>query len=185
VAEQNGLSRSTPTGSMISPSSSSLPVAHTVCEGGLMDEPGIVSSWCRSRRLRFLNPRGRGRRGASRDSSTTSRPSGLKRPITVSRRKLADGERAVRPDLRRGPHRSLSSAGREPNPGDRSSTCRKRTVSSAAWSENVARPLHRGVDLMREVGALRKRGYSDAECRQKIGRDAQLGVADCGALGEG
>jgi ParB family chromosome partitioning protein len=35
--------------------------------------------------------------------------------------------------------------------------------------ENVARPLHRGIDLMREVGALRKRGYSDAEIAEKIG----------------
>ncbi|WP_293677653.1 plasmid partitioning protein RepB C-terminal domain-containing protein [uncultured Phenylobacterium sp.] len=35
--------------------------------------------------------------------------------------------------------------------------------------ENVARPQHRGVDVMREVGALRKRNYSDAEIAQKIG----------------
>jgi ParB family chromosome partitioning protein len=35
--------------------------------------------------------------------------------------------------------------------------------------ENVVRPFHRGIDLMREIGALRKRGYSDAQIAEKLG----------------
>lgn len=35
--------------------------------------------------------------------------------------------------------------------------------------ENCARRQHRAIDLMQEVGALRKRGYSDRQIAEKIG----------------
>ena len=35
--------------------------------------------------------------------------------------------------------------------------------------ENCARRQHRAIDLMQEVGALRKRGYNDREIAGKIG----------------
>lgn len=38
--------------------------------------------------------------------------------------------------------------------------------------ENVARRPHRGIDLMREVGALKTRGYDDIQIADKIGMTA-------------
>jgi ParB family chromosome partitioning protein len=35
--------------------------------------------------------------------------------------------------------------------------------------ENIARRIPRPIDLMKEIGALRSRGYSDAEIAEKIG----------------
>ncbi|WP_164829395.1 hypothetical protein [Sinorhizobium meliloti] len=35
--------------------------------------------------------------------------------------------------------------------------------------ENIARRLPRPIDLMREIGALRARGYTDAAIAEKIG----------------
>jgi ParB family chromosome partitioning protein len=35
--------------------------------------------------------------------------------------------------------------------------------------ENIARRTPRPIDLMKEIGALRSRGYNDAEIAEKIG----------------
>lgn len=114
-----------------------------------------------------LNPRGRGRR-VHREIIENIDAVGLKRPITVSRRKAADG--IERYDLICGQGRleAFQALGETKIPAIvvelDEEECLVRSLV-----ENVARPQHRSVDLMREVGALRKRGYSDAEVAQKIG----------------
>lgn len=117
--------------------------------------------------IAILNPRGRGRR-VHREIIDSIEAVGLKRPITVSRRKLSDG--TERYDLICGEGRieAFQALGESQIPAIilelPEEECFVRSLV-----ENVARPQHRGIDLMREVGALRKRGYSDAEIAQKIG----------------
>src|SRR5271167_1737700 len=88
--------------------------------------------------------------------------------ITVSRRKLANG--AARYDLVCGEGRIevFQALGQTRIPAIvlelSEEDCLVRSIV-----ENVARPQHRGVDLMREVGAMRKRGYTDAQIAEKIG----------------
>lgn len=132
-----------------------------------MDEPGIVIELVPIDKIAVLNPRGRGRR-VHREIIDNIEAVGLKRPITVSRRKLADG--GERYDLICGEGRieAFLALGESQIPAIVVDLAEEECFVRSLV-ENVARPLHRGVDLMREVGALRKRGYSDAEIAQKIG----------------
>ncbi|MBP7818060.1 MAG: ParB N-terminal domain-containing protein [Phenylobacterium sp.] len=133
----------------------------------MSEEPGISIELVPIEKIAVLNPRGRGRR-VHREIIDNIEAVGLKRPITVSRRKLADG--GERYDLICGEGRieAFQALGESQIPAIivdlPEEECFVRSLV-----ENVARPQHRGVDLMREVGALRKRGYSDAEVAQKIG----------------
>jgi ParB/RepB/Spo0J family partition protein len=92
---------------------------------------------------------------------------GLKRPITVSRR---DGAGGPRYDLVCGEGRleAFQMLGQTEIPA---------VVIEASESEclvmslveNIARRTPRPIDLMKEIGALRSRGYTDAEIAEKIG----------------
>jgi ParB family chromosome partitioning protein len=132
-----------------------------------MEEPGIVIELIPIEKIAVLNPRGRSRR-VHREIIDNIEAVGLKRPITVSRRRLKDG--SDRYDLVCGEGRieAFQALGESQIPAIvvdlPEEECFVRSVV-----ENVARPQHRGVDLMREVSALRKRGYSDAEVAEKIG----------------
>lgn len=132
-----------------------------------MDERDLVIEAVEIDSIVVLNPRGRGRR-VHREIIENIDAVGLKRPITVSRRTGKDG--AVRYDLICGQGRleAFQALGEKKIPAIvvelDEEECLVRSLV-----ENVARPQHRSVDLMREVGALRKRGYSDAEVAQKIG----------------
>jgi ParB family chromosome partitioning protein len=132
-----------------------------------MDEPAILIELIPIDHIALLNPRGRSRR-VHREIIDSVEAVGLKRPITVSRRRTPTGE--VRYDLICGEGRieAFQALGQSAIPAIvlelSEEDCLVRSIV-----ENVARPLHRGVDLMREVGAMRKRGYSDAEIAQKIG----------------
>lgn len=133
----------------------------------MMDERDLVIEAVDIDKIVVLNPRGRGRR-VHREIIENIDAVGLKRPITVSRRQAADG--TVRYDLICGQGRmeAFQALGEKTIPAIvielDEEECLVRSLV-----ENVARPQHRAVDLMREVGALRKRGYSDAEVAQKIG----------------
>lgn len=132
-----------------------------------MKDPDVTIESIPIDQIAVLNPRGRNRR-THREIIDSVEAVGLKRPITVSRRRLANGD--VRYDLVCGEGRIevFQALGQSHIPAIvlelSEEECLVRSVV-----ENVARPLHRGVDLMREVGALRKRGYSDAEIAEKIG----------------
>lgn len=117
-------------------------------------------------RITVLNPRARNKR-QHREIVNNIEAIGLKRPITVSRR---DGAGGPRYDLVCGEGRleAFQMLGQAEIPA---------VVIEASESEclmmslveNIARRTPRPIDLMREIGALRSRGYSDAAIAEKIG----------------
>jgi ParB family chromosome partitioning protein len=117
-------------------------------------------------RITVLNPRARNKR-QHREIVNNIETIGLKRPITVSRR---DGPSGPRYDLVCGEGRleAFLMLGQTEIPA---------VVIEASESEclvmslveNIARRVQRPIDVMAEIGALRKRGYSEAEISRKIG----------------
>jgi ParB family chromosome partitioning protein len=117
-------------------------------------------------RITVLNPRARNKR-QHREIVNNIEAIGLKRPITVSRR---DGAGGPRYDLVCGEGRleAFQMLGQTEIPA---------VVIEASESEclvmslveNIARRTPRPIDLMKEIGALRSRGYNDAEIAEKIG----------------
>lgn len=117
-------------------------------------------------RITVLNPRARNKR-QHREIVNNIEAIGLKRPITVSRKEGANGPTY---DLVCGEGRleAFQQLGQTEIPAvviEVSET----DCLVMSLVENIARRLHRPIDIMREVGALKKRGYSDAEISQKIG----------------
>lgn len=117
-------------------------------------------------RITVLNPRARNKR-QHREIVNNIEAIGLKRPITVSRRESASGPKY---DLVCGEGRlgAFQMLGQTEIPA---------VVIEASESEclvmslveNIARRIPRPIELMREIGALRSRGYSDAAIAKKIG----------------
>lgn len=132
-----------------------------------MNDPEINIELIPIEKIAVLNPRGRGRR-VHREITENIEAIGLKRPITVSRRRTAGGEERYDLICGQGRMEAFQALGESHIPAIileiPEEDCLVRSLV-----ENVARPQHRGIDLVREVGALRKRGYSDAEVAQKIG----------------
>lgn len=117
-------------------------------------------------KITVLNPRARNKR-QHREIVNNIEAIGLKRPITVSRRGRAGDQRY---DLVCGEGRleAFQMLGQTEIPA---------VVIEASESdclvmslvENIARRTPRPIDLMREIAALRSRGYSDASIAEKIG----------------
>ena len=117
-------------------------------------------------RINLLNPRSRNKR-QHREIVNNIEAIGLKRPITVS---LRQGPGGPRYDLVCGQGRleAFQMLGQEEIPA---------VVIEAAEDEclvmslveNIARRVQRPIDVMREIGELRKRGYSEADIARKIG----------------
>ena len=117
-------------------------------------------------RITVLNPRARNKR-QHREIVNNIEAIGLKRPITVSKH---DGPGGIRYDLVCGEGRleAFQMLGQTEIPA---------VVIEASESEclvmslveNIARRVQRPIDVMNEIGALRKRGYTEAEISRKIG----------------
>ena len=117
-------------------------------------------------RITVLNPRARNKR-QHREIVNNIETIGLKRPITVSRQ---EGPGGPRYDLVCGEGRleAFQTLGQTEIPA---------VVIEASESEclvmslveNIARRVQRPIDVMNEIGALRKRGYSEAEFSRIIG----------------
>jgi len=117
-------------------------------------------------RITVLNPRARNKR-QHREIVNNIETIGLKRPITVSKH---DGPGGIRYDLVCGEGRleAFQMLGHTEIPA---------VVIEASESEclvmslveNIARRVQRPIDVMNEIGALRKRGYTEAEISRKIG----------------
>lgn len=117
-------------------------------------------------RITVLNPRARNKR-QHREIVNNIEAVGLKRPITVSRH---DGPGGARYDLVCGEGRleAFQMLGQTEIPA---------VIVEASESEclvmslveNIARRIPRPIDIMREIGALRARGYSDTAIGEKIG----------------
>lgn len=136
-----------------------------------MSEPEIVIEVVPIDRITILNPRARGRR-VHREIIDNIGAVGLKRPITVSRRRGPDGRERYDLICGQGRLEAFQALGESEIPAIvvdlPEEDCLVRSLV-----ENVARPQHRSIDLVREVGALRKRGYTDAQVAEKIGVTAQ------------
>lgn len=117
-------------------------------------------------RITVLNPRARNKR-QHREIVNNIETIGLKRPITVSKH---DGPGGTRYDLVCGEGRleAFQMLGQTEIPA---------VVIEASESEclvmslveNIARRVQRPIDVMNEIDALRKRGYTEAEISRKIG----------------
>lgn len=117
-------------------------------------------------KITVLNPRSRNKR-QHREIVNNIESIGLKRPITVSRHSGPGGPRY---DLVCGEGRleAFLMLGQTEIPA---------VVIEASESdclvmslvENIARRTPRPIDVMREIGALRERGYNETEIGQKIG----------------
>ncbi|MDF3605288.1 plasmid partitioning protein RepB C-terminal domain-containing protein [Paracoccus sp. DMF-8] len=133
-------------------------------------------------KIRILNPRVRNRRTFEEMVANLARI-GLKRPITVAPRKGTD---PLEYDLVCGQGRleAFIQLKQDRIPAivieADESDC---LVMSLV--ENCARRQHNPIDLMREIGALRKRGYSDRQIAEKIGVSTEYVTMIAGLLENG
>lgn len=113
-----------------------------------------------------LNPRSRNKR-QHKEIVDNIDAIGLKRPITVSHRATADGERY---DLVCGEGRleAFRMLGAKEIPAVVIDASENECLVMSLV-ENIARRKHRPIDLMQEIGNLSKRGYSDRDIADKIG----------------
>lgn len=117
-------------------------------------------------RIRILNPRARNRRNFEEIVESIAQV-GLKRPITISRRPGTD---PVEYDL-------VCGQGRLEAFGELKQSHIPAIIIYAdeqdclvmSLVENCARRQHRAIDLMRDIGSLRQRGYNDRQIGEKIG----------------
>ena len=117
-------------------------------------------------RIRVLNPRARNRRNFEEIVESIARV-GLKRPITVSRR----------PNTEPAQYDLVCGQGRLEAFNELKQSHIPAMVIDAdeqdclvmSLVENCARRQHRAIDLMRDIGALRQRGYNDRQISEKIG----------------
>ena len=132
--------------------------------------------------IRVLNPRVRNRRTFEEMVENISRV-GLKRPITVSRRADAD---PVEYDLVCGQGRleAFIKLGQETIPAI-IINADERECLVMSLVENCARRQHKAIDIMREIGALRKRGYSNRQIGDKIGFSSEYVKMIAGLLDRG
>ncbi len=117
-------------------------------------------------RIRILNPRVRNRRTFEEMVENIAKI-GLKRPITVAHRAGTDpaeydlvcgqGRLEAYMELQQG---AISAIVIDADEGD---------CLVMRLVENCARRQHNPIDLMREIGNLRKRGYNDRQIANKIG----------------
>ena len=116
--------------------------------------------------ITVLNPRARNKR-QHREIVNNIEAIGLKRPITVSRRKGADGPRF---DLVCGEGRleAFQMLGQTEIPAMVIEATESECLVMSLV-ENIARRTPRPIDLMREIGALRSRGDNDVVIAEKIG----------------
>jgi ParB family transcriptional regulator, chromosome partitioning protein len=116
--------------------------------------------------IQVLNPRARSRR-QHREIVDNISAVGLKRPITVSRRRSDDG---VHYDVVCGEGRieAFRMLGEREIPAVVLDAPEEDCLLMSLV-ENIARRPHRAIDLMVEIGNLSKRGYSDTEIAEKIG----------------
>lgn len=117
--------------------------------------------------IAVLNPRSRNRKH-HQEITDSVEAIGLKRPITVRRR--PDAGDGILYDVVCGEGRlqSFRQLGQTAIPAfivDAS----EEDCLVMGLVENIARPQHRAIDLMAEIGSLKKRGYKDSEIARKIG----------------
>lgn len=117
-------------------------------------------------RITVLNPRARNKR-QHREIANNIEAVGLKRPITVSRR---DGASGPRYDLVCGEGRleAFQMLGQTEIPAIVIDASESECLMMSLV-ENIARRIHRPIDIMKEIGALRDRGHNETDIGERIG----------------
>lgn len=115
--------------------------------------------------ITVLNPRVRNKKVFRLIVDSISKV-GLKRPITVSRGKTADGEPSYKLVCGQGRLEAFISLGQLEIPTIVIDVSEEDSLIMSLV-ENIARRQHRPMELLRDIGGLRKRGYSDAQIAQK------------------
>jgi ParB family transcriptional regulator, chromosome partitioning protein len=118
-------------------------------------------------RITVLNPRDRNKKVFRQIVDSISKV-GLKKPITISRCKNSGDELAYELVCGQGRLEAFLSLGQQEIPAvvvDVSEE--ERLIMSLV--ENLARRQHRPMELLHDIGELKKRGYSDTDIARKIG----------------
>jgi ParB family chromosome partitioning protein len=122
-------------------------------------------------RITILNPRERNMRVFG-DIVTNIAHLGLKRPITVTRRNKGEGSEHYDLVCGQGRLEAYRALGQAEIPAmviDAS----EEDCMVMSLVENIARRQHRQIELVQEIGNLRRRGYSESEIARKTDLDAK------------
>ena len=117
--------------------------------------------------IHVLNPRSRSKR-VHQEIIDNIRAVGLKRPITVSKCRNSTGAQRYNLICGQGRLEAFQALGQGEIPAFVTEADEEDCLVMSLV-ENVARRSHRPIDLMREVGELKKRGYDDEEVAARIG----------------
>ena len=130
-------------------------------------EDRIVIETITIERITVLNPRLRDRK-KFREIVDSIRKVGLKQPIKVSRTTGADGEAAYNLVYGQGRLEAFLALGQTEIPAIVTELSEDDSLLMSLV-ENVARRQHRPVEMLRAIGDLHERGYTDRQIAKKIG----------------
>lgn len=133
--------------------------------------------------IHMVNPRGRGRRKFQEIVDNIARL-GLKKPIIVVRRNTRDGEPAYDLVCGQGRIEAFQALGQTEVPA-LVVDVRKEDLLLMSLAENLARRRHSAIELAKEIGALRERGYSFKEIAKKTDLTAEYVRGVCRLLKHG
>lgn len=119
------------------------------------------------KRVHVLNPRARNQRQYREIVENIDRI-GLKRPITVSRKAIAEGDFEYDLVCGQGRLEAYQCLGRTEVPAI-VITANEEDCLVMSLVENIARRQHPAIELMREIESLHRRGYNETEIGQKLG----------------
>ena len=118
-------------------------------------------------RITVLNPRVRNKKVFRQIVDSISKV-GLKKPITVSRSKESNGEPSYELVCGQGRLEAFISLSQGEIPAIVVDVTEEDSLIMSLV-ENLARRQHRPMELLRNIGELKKRGYSDTEIAKKTG----------------
>lgn len=133
--------------------------------------------------IHVLNPRVRNRR-QHREIIDNIGTIGLKRPITVTRRRRNEGPTGFDLVCGQGRLEAFKTLGIQEIPAF-VVDAREEDCLVMSLVENIARRQHPAIELMRQIGSLHERGYSDAEIAAKVGVTTQWANMVVGLLEKG
>jgi ParB family transcriptional regulator, chromosome partitioning protein len=122
-------------------------------------------------RIAVLNPRDRNKRVFG-DIVTNIAHLGLKRPITVTRRGEGEGSNHYNLICGQGRLEAYRALGQAEIPAMVIEASEEDCLVMSLV-ENIARRQHRQIELVQEIGNLRRRGYSEREIARKTDLDAK------------
>lgn len=115
--------------------------------------------------ITVVNPRGRGETKFRQIVANIGKI-GLKKPITVSRREGKNGHTQYDLVCGQGRLEAYKTLGQERVPAIVVDVSRK-DLLLMSLAENLARKRHKGVDLLKEIGAMKDRGHDHQEIAKK------------------